>query len=92
MKTGRHVLYRWKLWIKVIPSPPYYSGIPYTNYSVLARAAGFNSLYVAGIPVYDGELAVLPLSLIPMQERQRSPIQSEIYVGAPAVSLAGPRS
>lgn len=71
---------------------PYYSGIPYTNYSVLARAAGFNSIYVSGIPIYDGELAVLPLSLIPMQEMQRSPIQSEIYVGAPAVSLAGPRS
>ncbi len=71
---------------------PYYSGIPYTNYSVLARAPGFNSLYVSDIPIYDGERAVLPLSVIPMQERQRSPIQAEIYVGAPAVSLTGPRS
>lgn len=71
---------------------PYYSGIPYTNYSVLARAPGFNSLYVSDIPIYDGERAVLPLSVIPMQERQRSSIQAEIYVGAPAVSLTGPRS
>lgn len=71
---------------------PYYSGIPYTNYSVLARASGFNSLYVSDIPIYDGERAVLPISVIPMQERQRTPIQAEIYVGAPAVSLAGPRS
>lgn len=71
---------------------PYYSGIPYTNYSVLVRAPGFNSLYVSDIPIYDGERAVLPVSLIPMQEKQRSPIQAEIYVGAPAVSLTGPRS
>lgn len=71
---------------------PYYSGIPYTSYSVLVRAYGFNSLYVTDIPIYDGEQAVLPVSAIPMQERQRSPIQAEIYVGAPAVSLTGPRS
>lgn len=71
---------------------PYYSGIPYTNYSVLARASGFNSLYVSDIPIYDGERAVLPISVIPMLERQRTPIQAEIYVGAPAVSLAGPRT
>lgn len=71
---------------------PYYSGIPYTSYSVLVRASGFNSLYVTDIPIYDGERAVLPVSAIPMQERQRSPIQAEIYVGAPAVSLTGPRS
>lgn len=71
---------------------PYYSGIPYTSYNVLVRASGFNSLYVSDIPIYDGEQAVLPVSAIPMQERQRSPIQAEIYVGAPAVSLTGPRS
>lgn len=71
---------------------PYYSGIPYANYSVLARTAGFNSLYVSDIPIYDGQRAVLPISLIPMRERQRSPIQAEIYVGAPAISLSGPRS
>lgn len=71
---------------------PYYAGIPYTSYSVLARTSGFNSLYVTDIPIYDGQRAVLPISLIPMQERQRSPVQTEIYVGAPAVSLTGPRS
>lgn len=71
---------------------PYYSGIPYTSYNVLVRASGFNSLYVADIPIYDGERAVLPVSAIPMQERQRSPIQAVIYVGAPAVSLTGARS
>lgn len=71
---------------------PYYSGIPYTSYNVLVRASGFNSLYVTDIPIYDGERAVLPVSAIPMQERQRSPIQAVIYVGAPAVSLTGARS
>lgn len=71
---------------------PYYSGIPYASYNVLVRAPGFNSIYVSDIPIYDGEQAVLPVSVIPMQERQEGPLQTEIYVGAPAVSLTGPRS
>ena len=53
---------------------PYYSGIPYTSYNVLVRASGFNSLYVADIPIYDGERAVLPVSAIPMQERDRKSV------------------
>ncbi len=71
---------------------PYFSGTPYISYSVLARAPGFNSLYVSEIPIFDGERAVLPLSLIPMQDKQRSPMQAEIFVGGPAVAMSGPRS
>ena len=57
---------------------PYFSGPPYVSYNVLATAPGFNSLYVSQIPIYDGVRAVLPLSLIPMQVRQQSPMQAEI--------------
>lgn len=71
---------------------PYFSGTPYASYNVLATAPGFNSLYVSQIPIYDGVRAVLPLSLIPMQVRQQSPMQAEIFVGSPAVSQSGPRS
>lgn len=66
---------------------PYFSGLPYVSYNVLARLSGFNSLYISDIPIYDGETALLPLSLVPMQEMQRSPFQTEIHVGRPAVAM-----
>lgn len=66
---------------------PYFSGLPYISYNVLAQSSGFNSLYVSDIPIYDGETALLPLALVPMQEIQRSPFQTEIHVGRPAVAM-----
>ncbi|MCI8327832.1 MAG: LysM peptidoglycan-binding domain-containing protein [Lachnospiraceae bacterium] len=71
---------------------PYFSGLPYVSYNVLIQAAGFNSLYVSDIPIFDGETAYLPISLIPMQETQRSPIQAEISIGQPAVAMQTPRN
>ena len=68
-----------------------FAGTPYVTYNVLARAQGFNTLFVADIPIFDGELAVLPLSLVPMQEDQRSSEQTRITVGAPAVTMTGER-
>lgn len=65
---------------------PYFSGLPYISYNVLARANGFNSLYLSDIPIYDQETAVLPLALVPMQSMQRSPFQTEISIGRPAVA------
>ena len=55
-----------------------FAGTPYVTYNVLAQAEGFNTLFVTDIPIFDGELAVLPLSLVPMQESQRSREQTEI--------------
>lgn len=65
----------------------YYTGTPYLSYDVYARAAGFNSAYISNIPIFDGETAVLPLMLLPMQETQRSPMQTEISIGKPAVAM-----
>lgn len=70
---------------------PYFSGTPYVSYHVLAQAAGFNSLYVSDIPIFDGETAVLPLALVPMLETQRSPTRTEISIGKPAVAMRGIR-
>ncbi|MCM1126463.1 MAG: peptidoglycan-binding protein [Lachnospiraceae bacterium] len=66
---------------------PYYEETPFASYNVLARADGFNSLYVSAIPIFDGERALLPLSLIPMSDQQRSPNTTEIPIGKPAVSM-----
>lgn len=67
-----------------------FTGTPYVTYNVLAQAEGFDSVYVSDIPIFDGELATLPLALVPMQGRQRT--QTEIPVGAPAVSMEGERN
>ena len=71
---------------------PYFSGTPYTSYNVLAQKNGFNSVYISDIPIFDGETAVLPLALIPMQALQRRPLQTEISVGKPAVASQTIRS
>ena len=65
----------------------YYVGEPYVSYDVLARSAGFDSIHVSGIPIYEGETATLPLMLVPMQERQRSPETTEIVIGKPAAAM-----
>ena len=63
---------------------PDYSGTPYVGYDVLAQASGFQSLYIAGIPIYDGETAILPIALIPMQELQRGDEATRITIEKPA--------
>lgn len=72
---------------KSFSQTPYFSGLPYISYNVLAQSSGYNSLYVSDIPIYDGETALLPLALVPMQEIQRSPFLTEIHVGRPAVAM-----
>lgn len=64
-----------------------YAGLPFYSYSVLAQAPGFNTLFVSGIPIYEGETAVLPLDLEPMAQMQRSPNTTKIFVGKPAVAM-----
>ena len=71
---------------------PYYSGLPYKSYQILAQAAGFNTLFVTEIPVFDGETALLPLTFVPMQQVQRTPEVTEIIVGKPAVAMQEKRS
>ena len=68
-----------------------FTGTPYVAYNVSAQAEGFEPVYVSDIPVFDGESAHLPLVLIPMQGRERNGMQTEIMVGAPAVSMEGER-
>lgn len=71
---------------------PYFSGTPYISYNVLAQTAGFNSLFITDIPILDGETAILPIMLVPMQEFQRSPLFTEISIGKPAVAMQESRS
>lgn len=69
----------------------YFFGTPYFSYNVLAQASGFNSIYVSDLPIYENETAILPVTLIPMQNAQRTPVLSEITIGKPAVAMHGQR-
>lgn len=66
---------------------PWFSEVPYTSYSVLAQASGFNTLYISDIPIFEGETAALPVTLEPMQERQQEPSQEAVSIGPPAVTF-----
>lgn len=65
---------------------PYYPGLPYVGYDVLAQAEGFQPIYISGIPIYEGETAILPITMIPMQEIQRNIETARITIEKPAVS------
>ena len=71
---------------------PYYAGLPYRSYNVLAQGNGSNTLYVSHIPVYEGETAVLPMELVPMEVRQRRPAETRLFIGKPAVAMQEPRA
>lgn len=70
---------------------PYFSEMPYVSYDVTAQKPGFQMLAVSEIPIYEGETAILPLPLLPMEDSQRTPALNEIHVGKPAVAMAMPR-
>lgn len=70
----------------------YFSGTPFISYNLLAQADGFNSLYISDIPIFEGETAIAPLALMPMQNLQRAPYQMDIEIGKPAVAMGNARS
>lgn len=68
-----------------------FTGTPYITYNVLAQAEGFEPVSVVDIPIFDGESAHLPLVLVPMQGQERGQTQTQVTVGAPAVTMEGER-
>ena len=71
---------------------PGYSKTPYVSYGILAQTDGFQSLYIAGIPIYDGETAIQDLVMLPGADRARSGDITRITMGPPAVSGNEPHS
>ncbi|MCH5269347.1 MAG: LysM peptidoglycan-binding domain-containing protein [Lachnospiraceae bacterium] len=71
---------------------PDYLGIPYVSYGVLVEAEGFESASFTGIPIFDGETATLPVTLLPLQNAQpRQAIENTAF-GPPAVTMTEPRN
>lgn len=72
---------------------PNYLGTPYANYSVTVEAEGFQPVSVTKIPIFDGETAVLPVTMMPLGEMQPRQIpENNITVGPPAVAMEGDRN
>ena len=46
---------------------PGYMGMPYADYGVTVEAEGFAPAAVTEIPIFDGETAMLPLALTPLE-------------------------
>ena len=63
---------------------PDYTGNPYVGYDVLTQHEGFEFLYVANIPIYENETAILPLTLVPMRQFERSGGLTRITIEKPA--------
>ena len=70
---------------------PNYPGNPYVGYGAMVEAAGFQPVSITGIPIYDGQTATLPVTLVPLQERQTRQAAENIAIGPPAVAMAGDR-
>ncbi|WP_246240181.1 peptidoglycan-binding protein [Anaerocolumna sedimenticola] len=71
---------------------PHYTGTPYTTYQLDVEAPGFNNLHIVDVQIFDGENAIQPVALIPMLERQTTPMTFTVYIGKHAVEMTEPRN
>ena len=76
---------------------PEFTGLPYANYSVIVEAEGFESVAFTEIPIFDGQTATLPATLLPLQDQQEQQLARQVNmetftIGSPAVAMSGPRN
>lgn len=71
---------------------PNYTGTPYISYNVEVDANGYNSLYIEGVHIFDGEDAIQPAALIPMSKYRKTPLRYGISIGKHAVEMKEPRN
>jgi LysM repeat protein len=65
---------------------PTYKGTPFTSYTVMASKAGYASLTVEGVHIFDGETAIQPIPLLPVPNRLRGIAYNQtITLSEPAV-------
>ena len=71
---------------------PDFPGHPYFSYTVETQAPGFETIITKGVHIFDGETAILPVTMIPMLQSETSPAQFDINIGPQAVEMTGPRN
>jgi len=70
---------------------PNYQGHPYTSYDIEVTADGFETINIHGVHIFDGETAILPVTMIPMLKDETTPAQFNIFIGQQAVEMDEPR-
>jgi len=71
---------------------PNFQGHPYTSYNIEARAEGFETIFISGVHIFEGETAIQPVTMIPMLRDETTPSQFNIVVGEQAVEMDEPRN
>ena len=76
-----------------------YTGHPYTDYTVKVHVPGYSDVIVHGVHIFDGELAIQPVSMIPIpehlqQETSKSAEESGFHpeYSSPIVINIGPNA
>lgn len=69
-----------------------YRGTPYSVYNLSAEADGFESLYIRGVKMFDGETAIQPIELLPATGVRGTPATRTIDLGKQGVELNEPRN
>ena len=70
---------------------PNYQGDPYTSYDIEVSADGYETVYIHGVHIFDGETAIQPVTMIPMLSSETTPAQFNINIGKFAVQMYTPR-
>lgn len=71
---------------------PDYLGNPYVGYGIVVEAEGFEPVSIEEIPIFEGETATLPITMIPLQEPQVRQAMENFVVGMPAVAMQSARN
>ena len=70
---------------------PNYQGRPYYSYGMEVSADGFETIVIHGVHIFDGEVAIQPVTMIPMLRDETTPAQFNIFIGENAVEMSGER-
>ena len=66
---------------------PNYQGHPYVSYNMRVEAAGYETISVNGIHIFDGETAVQPVTMLPMPNNEDYPVTFHVNIGEHAVEM-----
>ena len=77
---------------KIYTLDPNYQGQPYISYDLEVTADGYETVFIHGVKIFDGETAIQPVTMIPMLRDATVPAQFHIFMGKQAVEMDTPRN
>lgn len=70
---------------------PDYMEPPYTVYDLVVKAEGYETVYINGVHIFDGETAIQPVIMIPQISRTGTPTQQTVDIGIHGVEMTEER-